>query len=265
MTVVIFMVAGLSSRFGGKPKQMAIIGPNNETLIEYSVNQAINSCNFNEIIFITNPKTEDLFKNIFSNNYKNIPIKYIQQKYDLNKRKRPWGTTDAICSVIGFVNQPFIMLNGDDIYGESTFKKGLELMNTPNINIIGGLKIINTLPDKGFVNRGVIFVSGSKVKGLKEMISISKDDNPELHDELANVNFIGLQPFVLDRLKIILDKFKNINENDSKIECLLPDNLNELIEMNIIEMEFFEITSEILGITNPGDDLILKKKLSISQ
>ncbi len=252
----------MSSRFGGKPKQMAIIGPNNETLIEYSVNQALNSCKFEKIIFITNPKTEDLFKNLFKNIYKNTPIQYIQQKYDLNKRQRPWGTTDAICSVIDHIDQPFIMLNGDDIYGESTFKKGFELMKTPNINIIGGLKIINTLPDKGFVNRGVIFVSGKKVMGLKEMICISKADNPELHNELANVNFIGLQPFVLDKLKTILDKFKKLNENDPKIECLLPDNLNELIEMDIIEMEFFEITSEILGITNPGDDLILKKKLA---
>ena len=261
MTIVVFMVAGMSSRFGGKPKQMAIIGPKNETLIEYSVNQAVNSCNFTKIIFITNSKTENLFKNIFSDLYKNIPVQYIQQKYDSDKRQRPWGTTDAICSIINNIDEPFIMLNGDDIYGESTFKKGFELMKTSNINIIGGLKIINTLPDKGLVNRGVIFVSGKKVIGLKEMISISKDDNPELHNELANVNFIGLQPFVLDKLKVILDKFKKLNENDPKVECLLPDNLNDLIEMEVINMEFFEITSEILGITNPGDDVILKEKL----
>ena len=262
MTIVVFMVAGMSSRFGGKPKQMAIIGPNNETLIEYSVNQAVNSCNFNKIIFITNSRTEDLFKNIFGNLHRNTPVQYIQQKYNPDKRQRPWGTTDAICSIINYVDEPFIMLNGDDIYGESTFKKGFELMKTPNINIIGGLKIIDTLPDSGVVNRGVIFVSGKKVMGLKEMISISKEDNPELHNELANVNFIGLQPFVLNKLKNILDKFKKLNENDPKIECLLPDNLNDLIEMDIIEMEFFEITSKILGITNPGDELILKKKLS---
>ena len=70
MTVVIFMVAGMSSRFGGKPKQMAIIGPNNETLIEYSVNQAINSCNFNEIIFITNPKKSPLSAPTSINSFK---------------------------------------------------------------------------------------------------------------------------------------------------------------------------------------------------
>ena len=78
MVSVVFMVAGMSSRFGGKPKQMAIVGPNNETLIEFSVNQALTH-SFDKLIFITNRNTEHLFHTIFGNNYKNIPVLYIQQ------------------------------------------------------------------------------------------------------------------------------------------------------------------------------------------
>ena len=78
---------------------------------------------------------------------------------------------------------------------------------------------------------------------------------------LSNVNFIGLQIDVLDHLKKILDKFKEDHKNNEKIECLLPDNLNELIQNNIIDINFFEITTEILGITNPGDDNIIREKL----
>ena len=257
MTIVVFMVGGMSSRFGGNPKQMAIVGPNNETLIEYSVNQAL-TCKFSKIIFITNKKTENLFIDIFGKNYKNTQVVYVQQRYDDNERSRPWGTTDALCSIIEYVNEPFILLNGDDIYGECTFKKGFDLMKIENNNIIGGLKLFKTLPEKGEVNRGIIFVSGNEVLGLKEMLGISKEENPELLNEFGNVNFIGLQPHILNELKKILEKFKSYNKNDKKIECLLPDNLNELIEKDIIKMTYFEIKYDVIGITNPGDELIIK-------
>ena len=135
-------------------------------------------------------------------------------------------------------------------------------MKQPNINVIGGLTVINTLPDSGSVNRGIIFVQDNKVTGLKEMINITKDNNPELHNELANVNFIGLQPSILSKLKNILDDFKKTHKNDKKIECILTDNLSELIKSNLMEMTFFEITNPIIGITNPGDEDIVRKQLS---
>lgn len=258
MVVIVYMVAGMSSRFGGKPKQMARVGPNNETLIEYSVKQALKQ-DFSKLVFITNPKTESLFKNLFGTTYLNTPVMYIEQFYDKSKRQRPWGTTDAICSMIGKINEPFIMVNGDDIYGEETFKDGFNKLT--NCNIIGGLPTIKTMPDEGTVNRGIIMVNNNKVVGLKEMLKISKTANPELMDSLANVNFIGLQYEVLLHLNTILQKFKKDNENDPKIECLLPDNLNELIEKDIIEMDFFEIKNKIIGLTNPEDEEIVRNLL----
>lgn len=260
MTIVIFLVAGMSSRFGGIPKQMCLVGPNNETLIEYSVNQAL-QFKFSKLVFVTNKITEYLFINLFGNRYRDVDVVYIEQKYDKEKRKRPWGTTDAICSVINDIDEDFIMLNGDDIYGVDTFKKGYNLMKEKDINIIGGLKVIKTLPESGTVNRGLIYISENKVVGLKEVLGISKKDNPELHYELANVNFIGLQKNILIELEKILNDFKNKNKDDAKIECLLPDNLDELIRRNILNLKFFEINNPILGITNPGDDNILRKKL----
>lgn len=260
MVAIVFMVAGMSSRFGGKPKQLAKVGPNNETLIEYSVNQALKQ-NFSKIIFITNSKTEHLFKKIFNDKYQNFDVIYIQQKYDTKKRIRPWGTTDAICCMIGHINESFIMVNGDDIYGEDTFELGYNKMFNNKKNIIGGLPIIKTIPDKGEVNRGVIIVDNSKVLGLKELLNISKSKNPELMNSLSNVNFIGLQYDVLIKLNDILIKFKQENLNDPKIECLLPDNLNELIKKKTIEIEFFEIKNNIIGLTNPDDEIIVKNLL----
>jgi choline kinase len=260
MVAIVYMVAGMSSRFGGRPKQMAKVGPDNETLIEYSVKQALKQ-NFSKLIFITNPKTEHLFKEIFGKEYLNRDVLYIEQYYDKKTRSRPWGTTDAICSMLGHINEPFIMVNGDDIYGEETFELGFNKMFEADKNIIGGLPVIKTIPEEGEVNRGVIMVNGNKVTGLREMLKISKTKNPELMNLLANVNFIGLQYNVLIQLNEILQKFKNENYNDPKIECLLPDNLNELIENKYIEMDFFEIQNEIIGLTNPEDEEIVRNLL----
>lgn len=259
MVAIVFMVAGMSSRFGGKPKQLEKVGPNEETLIEYSLNQALKN-NFSEIIFITNINTENFFINLFSNNYRGVPVKYVRQTYNAVERKRPWGTTDAVCCLCGNITVPFILVNGDDIYGEDTFKTGFNLMSNNNINIIGIINLLETLPESGSVNRGIVNVSNSKVINLEEKIGISRE-NKELANMYANVNFIGLQPDVLYMLNEILTEFKEINKNDEKIECLLPDNISELINKNKMEMEYFIIKNKILGITNPGDEIILKNIL----
>jgi NDP-sugar pyrophosphorylase family protein len=262
MIALVFMVAGMSSRFNGKPKQMARVGPNNETLIEYSVNQALKQ-NFSKLIFITNSNTEYLFREIFKDKYLNREVLYIEQKYDKSIRTRPWGTTDAICSLIGKIEEKFILLlNGDDIYGESTFESGYKLLNDKKNNIIGGLPVIDTMPEIGEVNRGIFMVNDDEqVYKMKEFLNISKIKNPELMNNLANVNFIGLHYDTLLLLNDILIKFKTENKGNPKIECLLTDNINELIESNKITMDYFSIKNKIIGLTNPEDELIVKNIL----
>ena len=269
--IVVFMVAGMSSRFGGTPKQFAIIGNKNtgETLIEYSVNQALNAakdiCSIDKIIFITNPKTEERFINLFGNDVwskTDTIFEFIQQDFDETTRSRPWGTCGAVCSLQKHVDQPFILLNGDDIYGEETFKTGYRMLSLEQNNIIGGCKMINTLPEDGLVNRGLIETNSDNfVTSMRELLKISKKDNPELHDKLGNVNFIGLLPKTVELLTTILDRFKTEHKDDPKIECLLPDNLNELIQTKQITMKAFQITNKIHGITHPGDDVILRQIL----
>lgn len=259
MVAIVFMVAGMSSRFGGKPKQLERVGPNNETLIEYSVNQALKS-KFSQLVFITNPKTEHLFKELFNDTYMGRSVSYIQQYYDTTKRTRPWGTTDAICSLCGTIDEPLILVNGDDIYGEESFSLGFQHMEKNNTNVIGTLKLLETLPESGTVNRGVIDVCDGFVTNIEEHLNISRE-NTELFNSYANINFIGLQSNVLDYLHQILIEFKQTHKNDPKIECLLPNNLSSLIHEGVITMQYFVISHPILGITNPGDEIILRKQL----
>lgn len=264
MTSLVVMVAGMSSRFGGKPKQMAIVGPNNETLIEYSVNQAIKNP-FDRIIFITNSKTEELFVDIFQDRYKDIPVIYIQQKYD-EMRIRPWGTGDAVASLFPIAKKTksskFIIINGDDIYGEATFLDGFNLLHKTSSNIIGGLLVSDTLPEEGNVNRGIITIDGDRVVHLDERLNISKKNNPELLDKLSNVNFIGLRLDALEHLYILNDKFKKDNKDDERVESLLTEHLNNLVNRSLIKLQYFYIRNKILGITNPSDEVKLKDILS---
>ena len=258
---LVFMVAGMSSRYGGKLKQLAKVGKNGETLIEVSVNQALTSP-FTKVIFITNELTEDNFKLVFGDTYKGLPVEYIRQEWDKSTRDRPWGTTGAVCSLVGKVDQPFILVNSDDLYGEETFRTGFSLLSETKNNIIGGCLLEKTMPKERetLVNRGVIRVHNEtqKVLGIKEMLKISREKNPELLNKPASVNFLGLLPKTVGFLETILRDFQKEHATDRKIECLLPDNLDFLIKYNFITMDYFEIKNKIYGITYPGDEELIK-------
>ena len=118
---ILYPVAGMSSRFGGKMKWLIKVGPRGESLIEYSVNQAINA-GFNKIIFIVGEKTEGVFKNLFGSSYKGVSVYYAFQYFDCVSRDCPWGTIDALCSGLQLIDCPTVFCNGDDIYGEDTFR-----------------------------------------------------------------------------------------------------------------------------------------------
>ena len=252
MVAIVFMVAGMSSRFGGI-KQLCKVGPNDETLIEISVKQAL-SQSFSKIIFITNKKTEHLFKNLFNDNYLNAPVEYIQQIYDSN-RTRPWGTTDAVCSLIGRINEPFILVNSDDIYGIDAFKQGYNFLITGKDNYIGTTTLRNTIKGDELVNRGILEINpnSKKIISLKETLGINPSKQIDLLDKLCNVNFMCLQPNIIALLDYNLDIFKKLHHDNSKIEALLPDDINDLIQNNNIIMYAFKIINPIMSLTYQTD------------
>ena len=253
MVVLVYMVGGLSSRFGGI-KQLCIVGANNETLLEISIKQALKEP-FSKIIFITNKKTEHLFRKLIKDEYCNTPVQYITQSYDTTKRIRPWGTTDAICCLLDKVNEPFILVNSDDIYGEDAFKQGYRYLNTTSNNFIGVTYLKNTISGKELINRGIVEINNNtdKVISLKETLDINIDTNPEYLDKMCNVNFLCLQPSVLILLNKILIKFKEEHSENNKIEALLPDHLNYLIKGNYINLHYFTIKDNIVSLTYPSD------------
>ncbi|MCK4553027.1 NTP transferase domain-containing protein [Candidatus Pacearchaeota archaeon] len=261
---IVYMVAGLSSRFGGKIKQFAKVGPEGETLIEYSVNQAI-KVGFNKIVFIIGEHTKRPFKEKFGESYKGIPIEYVLQEYNKEKRDKPWGTCDAVCSAIEKINESFVVCTGDDIYGEKTFEILANHLNTNDDNATATKNLIEMLPEKGSVNRGIFEVDENNyvVNGTEEL-GISKKNFIEKgfdKNSPVSISIFALQPKTLQLLKEKVEIFKEQNKEDKKIECFMNTELINLIKENKIKMKLYYTPEKWLGVTNPDDEEIVRVKL----
>jgi len=261
---IAYMVAGMSSRFGGKIKQFARVGPNNETLIEYSINQALKA-GFNKIIFIVGEKTELLFREMFGNNYKRIPIEYCFQNYDKEKRDRPWGTVDAVCTLKGKINSPIVICNGDDIYGEEAFQILINHLKNSDHEATVGYSLLKSIPEHGAVHRGVFKTDRhNQIIDLKEVFNIDKsklhliDINPQ---DLISMNIWALFPESINKLNQQLEKFKQNNFDSRTAECLLPNEIGNLIKTNKIKVQLYPTNAKWFGITSPEDEINVRESL----
>ena len=264
MVSIVYMVAGLSSRFNGKLKALAKISKD-ESLIEYSLNQAL-PAGFDKIVFIVSNKTKPFFQEKFGESYKNIPIQYALQNYDSAKRDKPWGTLDALCSANHLLNEPFVICNGDDLYGKNTFKTLFNHLksNQNNEAVTVGYYLKEVLPNEGWVNRGIFEIDNSYILKINEVLGISKYNLEEKKLDLNNLcsmNIFGLFPSSLEKLNQILEEFKQKNQEEKTNECFLPVELSSLINSNELKMKIYPTEDNWYGITNPGDEIIIQKKL----
>ncbi|MDA3836859.1 MAG: sugar phosphate nucleotidyltransferase [Nanoarchaeota archaeon] len=257
---IVFMLAGMSSRFGGRAKAFADVGPNGENLLEYSLNQALKA-GFRKIIFIVSPKTEKLFVDYYGNSYKGVPIVYALQEYDEETRDRPWGTNDALCSARDLIEGPFVICNGDDIYGENAFKELYDHLQSSEEDATIGYKLGKVLSDAGSVNRGIFETKDGYIKTVTETLGITREKMSEMglnDDDLCSMNLFGLQKGTLDLLYDKLIHFKLTHADDRNIECYLPHELNSLIAEGKIKMRLYETDDLWIGVTVPEDEQIVR-------
>jgi len=260
---IVYMVAGLSSRFGGRVKQLVKV-TDKHTLIEYSLEQALKS-GFTKIIFIVGEKTEQYFKQIFGYEYKGLPVNYVFQTYDKEKRDRPWGTAATVVELKDKISCPFVICNGDDIYGENTFKILAGHLKENQETATVGYKLHTVLPDQGSVHRGILQHSeDNHLINLAEVFDIEKNNlektnsNPE---DLCSMNIFAFHPETINHFHEKFILFQEQNKEDRKIEFLLPNIVGELIRENKIKMKVYPTSDKWIGITNPEDEEIVRQAL----
>ena len=260
---IVYMASGLSSRFGGKAKQLAKVGPNGETLLEYSATQAINA-GFNKIILVVGEKTEQALKEIFKDNYKGVIVEYAKQELYPEKRDGPWGTADAACTPKHLINGPFVVCNGDDIYGENTLRTLVEHAKQSTEPATIGYTMHQALPDKGPGNRAIYQMKGDYLQKLNEVYNIEKTNLEASNltpEHLCSMNIFLLNSIALDHLSKQLVEFKEQHKDERKKECVLPNEISKMLEQEKIKMKVYPAIDQWIGLTYPEDEVVVKEFL----
>ena len=272
---LLVMAAGMGSRYGGL-KQLDSFGPNNETIIDYSVYDAIES-GFEKIVFIIREEFSEDFKSKISNKFKDrIDVEHVYQSLDQvpksfsvpNSRTKPWGTGHAILSAKNAIPGPFMAINGDDFYGKQSFQVASNFyQNEENKFCMVSFKLENTLSEFGGVSRGVCASFERQLVSVEETHNIEKKDgairsNEKIFhgDELVSMNMWGFGIQVFDYLEERFKLFLNDYGNEEKSEFLIPSVVGDLIKEGVESVDVLTSNEKWFGVTFPED----KKNVSES-
>ena len=281
MTLLI-LAAGMGSRFGGL-KQMEVMGPTGEFIIDYSVFDAIKA-GFNKIVFVIKEEMYEEFKNTIGKRVEShIDVEYVFQKLEdipVNievKRQKPWGTGQAILVCKDVIHENFAMINADDFYGRDAFMKAYEfLKNIKDENAFGlvGYEANNTITENGSVKRGVLVIENDKLQriieskielnGNKIHCTALEDDSEfdiEL-DRLVSMNMLLFTPKIFEYLEQDFEEFLLNIKDELTSEFLIPTVLDKHIKNNDISVDVVRTTSKWYGVTYKEDTKGVKDAIS---
>jgi len=266
---LLIMAAGMGSRYGGL-KQLDAIGPSGETIIDYSVYDAIKA-GFTKVVFIIRKDFEQEFKSKITDKYEGqIQVEFAFQ--DLNDlpdeftcpegREKPWGTGHAIFSARNVINEPFVAINGDDFYGRESFKVVADYYRKgANSFSMVAFKLDKTLSSFGGVTRGLCTVNDEKLNTVIETADLEKTDygvssNRDIEldgTEPVSMNVWGFTPILFKYLEEKFVEFLSENGTEMKSEYLIPSVVNELIQSGQETVHVLRSGATWFGVTYKED------------
>ena len=282
---LLILAAGMASRYGSM-KQIDGFGPNGETIIDYSIYDAIKA-GFGKITFIIREEFQEPFKAIFEPKLKGrVETDYVFQSYDLTQfgidkvieRAKPWGTAHAVLAARNQVNEPFCVINADDYYGYDAFEKMAKFLTTEvkdDKYALVGYQIDKTLSDYGSVSRGVCEVNAEGnmtevnertevyfTDGGKVAYKDATGEHPLANDTRVSMNFWGFTPAVFKQSEEMFKRFVDANENNPKAEFFIPLVADELIKSGTASFKVIPTPSKWFGVTYKEDKPIVQKSIS---
>jgi len=271
---LLVLAAGMGSRYGGL-KQLDPVGPNDETIMDYSIFDA-QRAGFGKIVFVIRKDIEDPFrKQIGSKFEKRIPVDYVFQEVGKlipgfavpEGRAKPWGTTHAILMAANAVHEPFGVINADDFYGAESFRILAQHLQTGTSDYaMVAFVLRNTLSEFGTVARGVCHVNeNGYLKDIAELKSIEREGSRITNidaegqetvlngGELVSMNMWGFTPHVFSHLYEQFQRFLKRYGDDLKAECYIPSTVNTLIQAGLARVKVLRSADAWFGVTYRED------------
>lgn len=280
------MAAGMGNRYGGL-KQIDVVGPSGEYLIDYAVYDAIKA-GFDKVIFVIRREYASEFKKHFSGQKFRNKIKIDYAYQDLNdlpngfrlhpKRRKPWGTGHAILAARNFIKEPFAVISADDFYGLKAYKLLADFFShlakdSHNQYAMVGYQLGNTLSPHGWVARGICKVNSqnyltsihehTKIGWVnKQIVSRDKHHSDHLLDanRLVSMVMFGFTPDIFLHLQKSFKEFLTQFQDDLDREFFTPNVVNQLIQSQQATMKVLPTDSHWFGMT-----YALDKKQTISE
>lgn len=281
---LLIMAAGMASRFGSM-KQIQQFGPGGETIMDYSIYDAIKA-GFEKVVFIIRKDFAEDFKNIFEPKLQGkIKTEYVYQEMDAYTeghqapadRTKPWGTSHAILCAKPVINEPFAVINADDFYGQDAFKKAYEfLLNECNDQTYAlvGYQLENTLSENGSVSRGVCEVDAdNNLVQINERLKVYAEDGKIVYEETdgskheigetakASMNFWCFAPSLFPFLQEEFRNFLQQSGQELKSEFLIPYSADRFIKTGKGVIKVIPTAAQWFGVTYKEDAPVVKSKL----
>ena len=280
------LAAGMGSRYGGL-KQLDGLGPHGETIMDYSIYDAVRS-GFGKVVFVIRKDFEADFREKILSKYKNhVQVEVVFQGVDSlpegyicpADRQKPWGTNHAVLMGKEVIKEPFAVINADDFYGRNTFEvMAQELMRereTTGDYCMVGFAVGNTMSEGGTVSRGVCDIKNGCLTNIVERTSIGFNSNgaivyPDEHGvvqklkpaTLVSMNMWGFTPDYFDFSDAMFREFLDENINNLKAEYFIPSVVNHLIITGNASVKVMSTKSKWFGVTYPSDRPHVVEKLA---
>lgn len=274
---LLVLAAGIGSRYGGL-KQLDRIGPSGETIIDYSIYDALQA-GFGKVVFIIKEAIEKDFREVFFDKLKDhVPTEYVMQEIRMvpdglevpSSRQKPWGTGHAILMADGIINGPFAVINSDDFYGRGAYLAVADYYRDwsparETDYCMVGYPVANTLSEFGAVSRGVCSADNRGYllrvverthieRGPSGITSRDEDHDERLaEDTIVSMNFWGFTPSFFGFLRGGFDRFIRKNILEPKSEYYIPTEVNNLINNKMATVRVLPCSEQWFGMTYRED------------
>ena len=280
------LAAGMGSRYGGL-KQLDGLGPNGETIMDYSVYDALRA-GFGKIVFVIRKDFEDDFRRVVISKYEHkVACQVCFQSIDSlpagfsapKERTKPWGTNHAVLMAKDIINEPFAVINADDFYGRESFQVLADFLNSvegkQNQYCMIGYRVVNTLSENGSVNRGICQTDENgyltdvvERVGIeqKEGVIVCPDENGQEitleQNAPVSMNMWGFTPEYFNYSEEAFVQFLKEHGEEPKSEIYIPTVVNDLIKQGKVSCKVLDTPSKWFGVTYADDREQVVRKIN---